>query len=43
MAYNRKQAKDICNKSEYELFESSLKGNIEKLPQARVQSGIKRA
>lgn len=43
MAYNRKQAKDICNQTEYQLFESSMKGSIEKLPQARVQSGIKRS
>ena len=43
MAYNRNQAKTLCNKTEYQFFESSLKGNVEKLPQARVQDGIKRA
>ena len=43
MAYNRKHAKDICNNTEYTLFESSLKGEIEKLTPARVQSGIKRS
>ncbi|MGY6554145.1 MAG: hypothetical protein ACXIUM_06445, partial [Wenzhouxiangella sp.] len=43
MAYNRNQAKTLCNKTEYALFESSMKGNIEKLPQKRVQDGIKRA
>lgn len=43
MPYNRKHAKDICNQTEYTLFESSLKGEIEKLTPARVQSGIKRS
>jgi hypothetical protein len=43
MAYNRNQARGICNKTEYALFASSLKGEVEKLPQARVQSGIKRS
>jgi outer membrane biosynthesis protein TonB len=42
MAYNRKQVQTICNKAEYALFVSSLKGEVEKLPQARVQASIKR-
>ena len=43
MAYNRKHAQTLCNRTEFQLFESSLKGAIEKLPQARVQEGIQRA
>ncbi len=43
MAYNRNHAKTLCNKTEYQFFESSLRGNIDKLPQKRVQDGIKRA
>ena len=43
MAYNRSHARTLCNKTEFQFFESSLKGSIEKLPQARVQAGIKRA
>lgn len=43
MAYNRSHASTLCNKTEFQFFESSLKGSIEKLPQARVQAGIKRA
>ena len=43
MAYNRNHAKTLCNKAEYQFFESSLRGSIEKLPQKRVQDGIKRA
>lgn len=43
MAYNRNQAKTLCTKAEYDLFESSMKGSIEQLPQKRVQDGIKRA
>ncbi len=42
MAYNRKQVQAICSKSEYALFVSSMKGEVEKLPQARVQANIKR-
>ena len=43
MAYNRNHAKTLCNKTEYQFFESSLRGNIDKLPRKRVQDGIKRA
>ena len=43
MAYNRNHAKTLCNKTEYQFFESSLRGNIDKLPRKSVQDGIKRA
>ncbi len=43
MAYNRSHARTLCDKTEYQFFETSLRGNIEKLPQKRVQDGIKRA
>ncbi|MFU8832457.1 MAG: hypothetical protein ACNA7J_09910, partial [Wenzhouxiangella sp.] len=42
MAYNRKQVQSICTKAEYALFVASVKGEVEKLPQARVQANIKR-
>ena len=43
MAYNRKQARAICNDSEYELFTASLADSITGLTPAQLRGKIKRA
>ena len=43
MAYNRKQARAICNDTEYELFTVSLADSIMELTPAQLRAKIKRA
>jgi hypothetical protein len=42
MAYNRYHARQLCNAAEFELFEASMPGKIEKLADAELRSNIKR-
>nr|WP_296748930.1 hypothetical protein [Thioalkalivibrio sp.] len=43
MAYNRNQARALCNDSEYELFTASLADSISPLTAAQLRGKIKRA
>jgi hypothetical protein len=43
MAYNRTQARTICNDTEYELFTASLADSITQLTPAQLRGKIKRA
>lgn len=43
MAYNRRQARAICNDTEYELFTASLADSITELTPAQLRAKIKRA
>ncbi|TVP79539.1 hypothetical protein [Thioalkalivibrio sp.] len=43
MAYNRNQARALCNDSEYALFTASLADSIDQLTAAQLRSKIKRA
>jgi len=43
MAYNRRQARAICNDSEYELFTASLADSITELTPVQLRGKIKRA
>ena len=43
MAYNRRQARAICNDSEYELFSASLADSITELTPAQLRGKVKRA